>query len=193
MGRLDNYMSYFPAFIQLQNKKILLVGGGKIALEKLGKLLDFTNEISIIALSISDEMLQKINTNNLHYEQREYKTGDVEGFSLVIVAVDSLVLQEEIFLESKQYNCLCNSVDSVDFCDFIFPSYIKKDELTIAISTSGASPAFAKHFKTYLAALLPKGITEFLSQMKSLRQTLPKGEERMKMLDKKAKDYVSKL
>lgn len=186
-------MAYFPAFVQLENKKILIVGGGYIALEKLEKLLDFTKEISIISKDFSDDMLKKIKENNLCYLQREYKVGDIENIAIVIVAVDSLELQEEIFYESKQHNCLCNSVDSVKYCDFIFPSYVKRDELTIAISTSGTSPAFAKHFKHYLSDLIPEKVSSFLQEMKILRQTLPKGKQRMKMLDEKAKDYVSKL
>jgi len=66
---------------------------------------------------------------------------------------------------------LCNCVDSVEYCDFIFPSYIKKDDLTIAISTSGSSPALAKHLKIYLKNLIP--------------------EERMKFFDKKAKNFIN--
>ncbi len=81
-------------------------------------------------------------------------------------------------------------MDSVDYCDFIFPSYVKKDDLTIAISTSGASPAMAKHLRMYLQNLIPEGISDFLKEMKDLRKTLPKGKDRMKMLDKKAEDYI---
>ena len=188
-----NKMSYFPAFIQLDGKKIIIVGGGNIALEKLEKLLDFTKDISLIAREFSDTILKKIADENLAYEQRAYKVGDIKNFAIVIVAVDDLTIQEQIYKESKQYNCLCNSVDSIEYCDFIFPSFIKKDDLTVAISTSGASPAFAKHFKAYLCDLIPDEITIFLKEMRVLRQTLPKGKERMKMLDEKAKDYVSKL
>ena len=183
-------MSYFPAFLKLDNKKILIVGGGYIAYEKLEHLLDFTLDISIIALNLSDDMSKTIKEKNLHFEKRAYGVGDIKDFAVVIVAVDDIPLQAEIFAESKQYNCLCNSVDSVDYCDFIFPSYIKKDDLTIAISTSGASPAMAKHLRIYLQNLIPSGISEFLREMKNLRKTLPKGKERMKMLDQKAENYI---
>jgi len=184
-------MAYFPAFIKLDNKKILIVGGGYIAYEKLEHLLDFTTDIDVIALEYSDEMIQRIQKENLKYETRAYEVGDIKEYAVVIVAVDDIPLQSEIFQESKQYNCLCNSVDSVDFCDFIFPSYIKKDDLTIAISTSGASPAMAKHLKLYLKDLIPDSISEFLKEMKGLRKTIPKGKERMKMLDKKAESYIA--
>lgn len=184
-------MAYFPAFIKLDGKKILIVGGGHIAYEKLDHLLDFTHDIEVIAADFSDTMLERIEKEGLAFEKRPYRTGDIEGFAVVIVAVDDIPLQAEIFEESKRHNCLCNAVDSVDYCDFIFPSYIKQDDLTVAISTSGASPAFAKHFKRHLRALIPDGISAFLDEMKELRKTLPKGPERMKMLDRKAEDYIN--
>jgi len=183
-------VAYFPAFLKLENKKILIVGGGNIAYEKLQRILDFTNEIHVIAQEYSDEMMHRINKENLHFEKRVYKEGDIKDFAVVIVAVDSIELQAEIFQESKKYNCLCNAVDSVDYCDFIFPSYIKKDDLTIAISTSGASPALAKYLRRYLQKMIPDTLSEFLEEMKALRKSLPKGKERMKMLDEKAKNYI---
>lgn len=185
--------SYFPAFIKLDDKKVLLVGGGNIAYEKLTKLLDFTPNIQIIAPIISDNILELISLHKLEYSRREYEKSDINECSIVIVAVDDLNLQKEIFEESRELKCLCNAVDSVEYCDFIFPSYIKEDDLTIAISTSGASPAFAKHFKYYLKQKIPQNISHFLQEMKSLRNFYPKGKERMKMLDEKAKKFIKKL
>lgn len=185
--------NYFPAFIKLDNKKILLVGGGNIAYDKLVHLLDFSHDIEIIAPFICERMLVLADEKGIKYQKRLYKRGDIKECSLVIVAVDDLAIQKEIFIESQEYKCLCNSVDSVEYCDFIFPSYIKEENLTIAISTSGASPAFAKHFKTYLKEKIPQNIGAFLTEMKELRFSVPKGVERMKMLDKKARDFIEKL
>jgi len=184
-------MAYFPAFIKLDNKKILIVGGGYIAYEKLDHLLDFTKDISIVALELSDEMRQRAEKENLHVEIRGYEKGDIEDFAVVIVAVDDIPLQAEIFKESKSYNCLCNSVDSVDYCDFIFPSYIKKDDLTIAISTNGSSPSMAKYLKKYLQNLIPETIGAFLQEMKNYRKSMPKGKKRMEFLDKKTVNYIA--
>ncbi len=186
-------MAYFPAFIKLDDEKIMIIGGGKIAYEKLIHLLDFTKNITIVAKDFSDEMLQTIKENSLLFEKRDYKQGDISAFKIVVVAVDDIELQRSIFMESKKYNCLCNAVDSVDYCDFIFPSYIKKDDLTIAISTSGASPALAKYLRIYLSKLIPNSIPNFLREMKVIRKSLPKGRERMKILDEKAKNYIERL
>ena len=97
-----------------------------------------------------------------------------------------------IWYNNNRYNCLCNCVDATEYCDFIFGSTIKKDDLTIAISTSGASPALAKQLKQYLEKLIPNDIGSFLKEMKNLRETVPKGKERMKMLEEKAKNYIQK-
>jgi len=183
-------MGYFPAFLQLETKKVLLVGGGNIAFEKLERLLDFCETIKIIALELNENIQELIEKKGLEYEIRGYEKGDIKDCAIVIVAVDDIALQAEIFEESKDYKCLCNAVDSVDYCDFIFPSYIKEENLTIAISTGGTSPAFAKHFKTYIKGLIPSNVSKFLEEMKALRQSLPKGKERMKMLDKKAQEYI---
>lgn len=183
-------MGYFPAFLKLDDKKVLIIGGGNIAYEKLERLLDFTNDIHIISVDISAQMLERIGQENLTFEKRAYQKGDIKAFAIVIIAVDDIALQAEIFAESKQYKCLCNAVDSVDYCDFIFPSYVKKESLTIAISTSGVSPAFAKHLKNYLLELIPSSISLFLEEMRELRERLPKGKERMKTLDKKAQVYI---
>lgn len=185
-------MSYFPAFIQLKNKKVLLVGGGAIALEKLEKLLDFTRDVSCIALDFAPETTALIQKHSLRYEKRGYRVGDIAEYAIVVVAVDDLNLQAQIFAESKKYNCLCNSVDSTDYCDFIFASYIKEGDLTIAVSTSGASPAIAKNLRIYLQKKLPKNIGAFLEEMKTLRAKFPKGKARMKFLDEKARRYFSK-
>ena len=185
-------MAYFPAFIKLDEQNILIVGGGNIALEKLMHLLDFTKNIKIIAQEISNEMFELIKKHNLIYQNRKYEKNDITDIGIVIVAVDDILLQKEIYIQSKSYpNCLCNSVDSVDYCDFIFPSYIKKDDLTIAVSTSGSSPAVAKYLRKFLEDIIPNNIGEFLAQMKNYRKTMPKGKQRMEFLDNKAKIYIN--
>jgi precorrin-2 dehydrogenase/sirohydrochlorin ferrochelatase len=183
-------VAYFPAFLKLDEMDILIVGGGAIATEKVEKLLDFTTRLTIIAPQLSKEMQTYIQMHNLTYHDRVYQKGDIKHFGIVIIAVDDIALQASIYKESRLLRCFCNAVDSVDYCDFIFPSYVKKENLTIAISTSGTSPAFAKHFRRYLQARIPEGISSFLEEMKALRQSMPKGRERMEFLDKKAKDFI---
>jgi precorrin-2 dehydrogenase/sirohydrochlorin ferrochelatase len=182
-------MAYFPAFIKLDKIKILIIGGGYIASEKLEHMLDFTKDVFVISPKLSENMREMIEQNSLSYQQRVYEKDDIDGFGIVIVAVDDIAVQKSVYEEAKSKKILCNSVDSVDYCDFIFPSYIKDGDLTIAISTSGASPAVAKHLRKFLQKVIPKSISKFLNEMKGYRKTMPKGKQRMGFLDKKAEEY----
>lgn len=185
-------MSFFPAFLNIQNKKVLVVGGGKIAADKIEKLLDFTTDITIIAPDISPRTKALIQTHHLTLLQRFYKLGDVKGFFIVVVAVDDLALQKSIYEECHRFGALCNAVDSTEYCDFIFPSFIKQGDLVVAFSTSGVSPGLAKYLRRAIERLIPEDIEEFLAHIKHLRHTLPKGKERMRLLDQKAKEYITK-
>lgn len=186
-------MKYFPIFLKMDKIRVLVVGGGNIALEKLEKIVDFTCDIEVISKEIKNETLTFLNEHNLFWQSRGYVKNDVDKFDLIVVAVDDLGLQKEIFDECTQKNKLCNSVDSVDFCNFIFPAYIKRGPMCVAISTSGKSPAVAKHLKAYLAQKIPQDIDEFLEYINELRNSLPKGKERMKYLSDVAKNYFEKL
>jgi precorrin-2 dehydrogenase/sirohydrochlorin ferrochelatase len=186
-------MKYFPLYLKMDKIKVLIVGGGKIATEKLEKILDFTTDIMIISPFICDEAKEYIEINNLPFDVRKYVKNDIKEFDIIVVAVDDLTLQKEIFEECKLYNKLCNSVDSVDYCNFIFPAYIKKGGLTVSISTSGKSPAVAKHIKKYLAKKIPDEIGEFLDSMDKLRNSLPKGKERMEYLSNLASEYFQNI
>jgi len=183
-------MAYLPMFYSIDNKRVLIVGAGDIASKKFEKLLDFTNNITIISPRISDYLNLKSIECDINIINREYKVGDVRGFDIVIGAVDNLELQKDIYLECKKEKILCNCVDLQEYCDFIFPSYIKEGDLTIAISTSGSSPAFAKSLKKYLKNVIPNDISNFLIQMRNFRDELPKGKKRMKFLDEKVKEYI---
>ena len=186
-------MAYFPAFVNIQEQKVLLVGGGKIALEKLQKLLDFTQNITLIATHYTPKMQEHIKKYHLKYLTKHYEQGDVIGYDIVVVAVDIIEVQKNIYEETRSLRCLCNCVDSKEYCDFIFPSFIQEGDLCIAISTAGSSPAFAKQFKNYIKGKIPQDIATFLAELKRLRSTLPKGKERMQLFEQKVKQYIEKL
>jgi len=185
-------MAYFPMFMDMTELKVLVVGGGAIAAEKLEKLLDFTKEITVIAKEINVETHTLIRDHRLACYQRPYRRGDIEGFDIVVVATDTVDLHKAIYEEARPYRILVNSVDNTDYCDFIFPSYIKRDDLTVAFSTGGASPAFAKRIRRYFEAIIPENIGPFLAKMKALREELPKGKERMRHFESLVEEYFNK-
>ena len=185
-------MSYFPMYIDMKDLKVLVVGAGDIARHKLEKLLDFTTDISIIALRVEEDTQKLIEKHALSLEQRAYKVGDIEGFDIIIVATDTVDLHKAIYEESRGSRVLVNSVDNAEYCDFIFPSYVQKGDLTVAFSTGGTSPAFAKKIREHFEHIIPDSVGEFLEKMKSLRSTMPKGKKRMKYFDGLVEEYFKK-
>lgn len=92
----------------------------------------------------------------------------------------------------KKNNKLCNTVDVVEYSDFIFPSIVKKGDLIVSFSTSGSSPAIAKYLRQIFEKIIPDEIENFLKEMKELREKIPKGKERQEILDKKAREFIEK-
>jgi len=185
-------VSFFPAYFSLKNRKILLVGAGFIALEKLEKLVDFTKNIEVIAKVVSSDFRNFAIKHNIPIEERSYDKGDILGYDIVIVATDTVTLHKAIYEESRSTRVLVNSVDDTAYCDFIFPSYIKKGDLTISVSTSGSSPAMAKRLRLYLEKIIPTAIESFLTEMKEFRKSMPKGEERMRFFEQKSDEFMKK-
>ena len=185
-------MAYFPAFLQLEGQRILLVGGGAIAAEKLEKLLDFSKEITIVAKEATDAIREMAKDHCLSLLIRSYRSEEALDYDIVIVATDTVELHRQIFEETRSSRVLVNSVDDTRYCDFIFPSYVKQGDLTVAFSTSGSSPAFAKHIRRWFEGILPGGVGEFLAEMKRLRGELPKGRERMRKFDAMAREFIER-
>jgi len=185
-------MAYFPMFIDMNNLKVLLIGGGDIATHKLEKLIVFTQDITIITQHADDKIKSIVDIYHLTLHQRDYRVDDIRGFNIIVIATDSTILHKEIYEESRGLGILVNSVDNAKYCDFIFPSYIKKEDLTIAFSTGGTSPAFAKQLRQHFEKIIPNSVDDFLKTMKTLRTTLPKGKKRMLYLDKLVKEYFQK-
>lgn len=183
-------MGFLPLMLNSDNNNVLIVGGGKIALRKLSYLLEFDFNIEVISQKYSDDMLILLQKYGIKYQQKSYKEKDIEKFSLVVVATNNINLQKSIYVEAKQFNILCNCVDSKEFSDFIFPAYIKDGDFVVSISTNGTSPSFAKEFKNYISTKIPKDVAIFLKEMQTFRELLPKGELRMSMCRDKVKKYI---
>lgn len=179
------------AILQLKDKRVLLVGGGRVAYTKLLHLLEFGSDVTLLSSVVSKEIEDIIRTKSLPFVLKEYKKGDILGFDAVVVATNDIILQQEIYKESRELRVLFSCVDILEYCDFTFGSYIKKGDLVVDISTGGVSPALAKELKHYIEALLPSDIADFLNQMRHLRETLPKSAQRMELFKQKAKEYRS--
>ncbi|MBV5303621.1 MAG: bifunctional precorrin-2 dehydrogenase/sirohydrochlorin ferrochelatase [Chlorobium sp.] len=145
--------SFLPLNIRIDNKKILFVGGGKIALHKIKTVLQYTRNISIISPEIQDELHQ------MGFEEicKEYETSDLEGFFLVYACTNNIEVNRRIKNDAAAYGIMVNVVDNRELSDFISPAVIKMDEMTIAVSSNGENVKKTVEWRNKLKSIIERG------------------------------------
>ncbi len=159
-------MGYFPFFMDIKNKRIVIAGGGNVAFRKAEKLLPFEPEITVVAPAFCRE-LQAL--DGICMKTGEFEDSDLNGAFAVIAATDSSELNGHIYRLCTQKNILINTVDDKDKCGFIFPALVKRGDITIGISTSGKSPLFAGYLREYIEEELDGGMTDALEILDKYR------------------------
>lgn len=162
-------MGYFPFFIDIENKKCVIVGGGKVALRKIKKLLPFNPKITVIAPEICDEIKEN---NKVNILQRNFADSDIENAFMVISATDDNSLNAHIFELCQKNNILINTVDNKEKCGFIFPALVKKENLTVGISTSGKSPIYAKFLRKKIESSIDEKCDETIDILNKYRNLI---------------------
>ncbi|MFS4473156.1 bifunctional precorrin-2 dehydrogenase/sirohydrochlorin ferrochelatase, partial [Chryseobacterium sp. T20] len=130
--------SLYPIFLKLENLSLLIIGGGKVALEKLESVLGNSPETSIKL--VAKEIIPEVRTlqtqfSNIIMHERAYDDHDFNDADLAIIAVNDIELAGEIREKAQNKNVLVNIADKPDLCDFYLGSIVKKGSLKIAIST----------------------------------------------------------
>lgn len=162
-------MAYFPFFINLSGRKGLIVGGGEIALHKAKTLIPFGAEITLVAPEICPGLRQ---IGNIHFCERRFSDEDLDNVFFAVAATDNNDLNRHISHLCEEKRIAVNVVDNEPLCSFIFPSLVQRGDLTIGISTSGASPAAAVYLKERIASLIPERFDEILAFMRTQRENL---------------------
>lgn len=144
-------MKYYPIFLDMKDRKVLVVGGGFVALQKIKTLLDSGAIVKVITKELIAEKIKELPVS---LEIREYNENDMIGVSIVIAATNSHEVNTKIFEHSKEYNVLLNAVDDKDNCDFILGAIVNKGDITVTISTAGKSPIVAKKIRDKVNEML---------------------------------------
>ncbi len=162
-------MAYFPFFIDIGGKKGLIVGGGRVALHKLQKLLPYGALLTVVAPDVSEELRQMARENDICVINRKFEPSDLDGVCFVIAASDDREANAEVGRLCRERNLLVNVVDDRDACNFLFPSLVKAGNLSIGISTEGTSPEVAAELRSRVASMIPSDMDAILDYLGSLR------------------------
>ena len=145
-------MKYYPIFLRVAQRPCVVIGGGRVAQQKVASLLKAKARITVISPDVTPMLATLARTHRMTHRARAYLTGDLDGFFLAYAATGDQRLHMQIAADAKRGSVLLNVVDQPDLCDFIVPSVMQRGELIIATSTSGASPAMARRIRQELEA-----------------------------------------
>lgn len=162
-------MAYFPFFVDIAGKAGLIVGGGAMALQKVQRLLPYGPRLRVVSPVFLSE-LEAI--PGLTLVRRSFSPEDLEGAFFVVAADEDRELDRAISALCQERNILVNAVDDKEACTFLFPALILEGDLSVGISTGGASPTAAVWLKKQVNQLLPQRFDEILTWLEGLRPAL---------------------
>jgi precorrin-2 dehydrogenase/sirohydrochlorin ferrochelatase len=180
-------MSLFPIFLKLTNRPCLVVGAGNLAESKIESLLASDARITVIAPEAFPSIVALAEAGEITWHRREFRDGDVAADTfLVVTATNVPAVNRAVYVEATGKSILCNAVDDPPYCDYYFPSLVRRGDLQIAISTAGQSPALAQRLRKELNAALPLDLGPWLTELGNLRREVlqlePLNEARKQLL-----------
>lgn len=161
-------MSYFPFFEDISDKKFLIIGGGKIASNKLKVLEKFGANVTLISEQICDE----IKKYPIKLLNQTYSSPVINDYDYVIAATNNKDLNRQISTDCKEHNIPVNVVDNKELSTFIFPALLHNEAYTIAVGTEGKSPYAAKYIRDYISDTLPDDLASIIDWMGSIRSKI---------------------
>ena len=156
---------YYMACLDLSGRSVLVVGGGRVALEKVEGLLDCEAAVTVVA----PQIVPGLEDLPVALVRRGYRSDDLDGRYLVVAATSTPSVNRRVFRDAEARSLLCNVVDVPELCSFILPAVHRQDPIAVAISTGGASPALAQRLRDEIAAVVRPEHAELAVRLRAER------------------------
>lgn len=140
----------YPVNLLLRGRRVLVVGGGMVALEKVDGLLSAGALVHVI----SPEVVPELEARPVTVERRRYQRGDVEGFRLVVACTDDPAANQAVHDDAEERDIWVNAADDPERCTYTLPARLDRGRLLVTVSTSGRSPAFTSWLRDQLAEVV---------------------------------------
>ncbi len=167
-------MALYPLLMNLEDKFIVIIGGGEVAFRKVQDLCQAGAVVQVISpwMHPDLEKLAGEPGSRITLKKRKYKKGDLKGAMLVFSATNQPGVNRLVFREAKKRNTFINAVDDPPNCTFIVPSVERRGDLVLALSTSGSSPAMAARLRREIASHIPERMEVILPALREARDLL---------------------
>jgi precorrin-2 dehydrogenase/sirohydrochlorin ferrochelatase len=160
-------VKYYPAFVNLKDKKAVVIGGGKVAERKVRILIMAGALVTVISPTLTTSLAKLKEKEKLAHIKRNYKKGDLKDAFIVIAGTSSVMTNKKISRDARN---LINVTDTPSEGNFIVPSLVKRGYLTIAISTEGASPALSKAVRKEIERLYGTEFALYVRFVEAIRK-----------------------
>ena len=165
-------MKYYPVNLNVQDRPCLVVGGGPVGTRKVRGLIRCGARVTLVSPDATENLSEMAEAGQITWHRRAYRASDLEGVFLVIGATDDETLNRRVHADADQRQLLCNIADRPEICNFILPAVVRREDLIVAISTSGKSPAYAKRLRKELEKQFGPEYGTFLRLMGAIRARL---------------------
>ncbi len=190
-----NQNELYPIFLKASKLNILIVGGGKVGLEKLTFLLKSSpnTKVKVLSENFVPDMIALAQNHDVEIVAGSYDDSFLKDEHIVIAATDDLEVNLQVHADCRERNILVNVADNPDYCDFYMGAIVTKGNIKIAISTNGKSPTMAKRLRQFFEDVIPDEINELTENLSMYRKII-KGsfKEKVEKLNDLTKALISK-
>jgi siroheme synthase-like protein len=165
-------MGYYPIFLELNDRRCIVLSGGAVAERKVEDLLAMGARVTVISPVITDGLRGLLAHGSIRHVERAYQEGDLVDCDLVFAATEDRAVNAAAFREARARRIWINSADDAAYCDFILPGLIRRGDLTVAVSTGGTSPAATRAIREELDNYFTADYARFVQIAGEVRRRL---------------------
>jgi precorrin-2 dehydrogenase / sirohydrochlorin ferrochelatase len=188
----NTVMAKYPIFLELGGRRVVLVGGGAVAVRKAGSLIEAGARLVVVAYKPSDAMTDLCTRHGAELIRDRYSKQYIAEAVLAIAATDDRKVNEQVYRDCQELEILCNVVDEPELCDFFVPAVVKRGDLQIAIGTEGYCPAYSGHLRKKFETIITDEHGQFLAELERARREIidqiPDSTDRKSLLGKLVDD-----
>jgi len=165
-------MAKYPIFLELSGRRVVVVGGGAVAVRKAQALLAAGARLVVVAERIDNMLTVLCRGKKAELIKSRYSKDYLAEAVLAIAATNNHKLNRRIYKDCQELEVLCNVVDEPELCDFFVPAVVKRGDLQIAVGTEGRCPAYAGHIRKKLDDIFTEKHGQFLAELQTLRKRI---------------------
>lgn len=164
-------MSYFPIMLDVDYKKVVIVGGGHVARQKLQALLPTKAQITIVSPTVTDEIASYIEQGKVTWRNKHFEPSDLDDASLIFAVTEQETVNDAVE-QATQHWQLLSRADAKGRVDFINPAVVRRGDLTLTVSTSGAHPGLTRKIKEDLAVQFDETYSDYIEFLRKARREI---------------------